>query len=533
MDFVCRVVHLLYQRRKECNMSVRSTFFGIEIGRTGINVGQKGLDVTGHNISNVDTLGYTRQRLVTTAYEPFSGMHKFTPIDNALVGAGARVMILDQIRSKFLDLQYRTENNLSSYWDTRTQGLTYVRGLFEGSDISSLSDTLNTLFTAFNTETTEANDGEQRKLIQQSGINLTTNMNMIYDRLIDQQQDQDLAVKTEGEKVNTIAQSIVSLNETIYIYELTGGIANDLRDKRNLLLDELSGLVDITYEESMDNKLTVKIGDVELVNHTSSRTIGFEEVTNSLGPTLDNVSILVWQDAADPSIDGTAVKLTSGKIKSHMDLRDGTGVENAGIPYFVEQLNTLARALVQSINEVHRQGYTHPANPSGLSQTGVDFFDETAGIDNVTAGNIRLSQDILDSEYNIAASSEEIIAGNVVPGNQENIKAIYNLINSSNIQVTLGGGTTVSVGSFNSFITGLLLDVATTLQHSGDMGDTQFKQLTNIHQQRLSLSGVSLDEEMTNLIKYQHAYNGASRVITTMDEALETIINKMGLVGRS
>ncbi|MDR1117313.1 MAG: flagellar hook-associated protein FlgK [Oscillospiraceae bacterium] len=515
---------------------MRSTFFGLEIARTGLIVSQKGLDVTGHNIANVDTAGYTRQRIVTTAYEPYSAITQFKPVERGLVGAGAKVVILDQIRSKFLDLQFREENTLYSYWATRTQGLNYVESLFEGSDDSSLNASVNKLFSAFNALGTEGNDKEQRKLIQQSAINLTTNFGLIYERLVGQQADQNLAVQTNVHQINTIAQSIAVLNKSIYSYELDGQPANDLRDKRNLLLDQLSSLADIEYEETAENKMVVKIGGVELVNHLKVNTLECREEDNPIPELTGKISVPVWSHLADADPD-KVVRVTGGELKAHLDLRDNGTAETPGIPYFVEQLNNLARILVQSINEVHREGYTHSSNPDGTSLTGTNFFDEPADIMDLNAGNMKVTQAIIDSEYNIAASTKEDgfdAAGNQ-KGNQENAKALYELLNRSDLMIDTGGGpgTGVSIGSFNSYITGLLLDIAITLEHSKDMTDTQNVQVLSVDNQRMSISGVSLDEEMTSLIKYQHAYSGAARVLTAMDEALDLLINRMGLVGRS
>jgi len=109
----------------------RSTFFGIEIGKTGITMSQLGLDVTGHNIANADTKGYTRQRLITTAYDPYSTIGRLLPVESAKVGGGAKIKILDQIRDRYLDIRFRAENTTNSYWTKRSQGLTYVEAYFD------------------------------------------------------------------------------------------------------------------------------------------------------------------------------------------------------------------------------------------------------------------------------------------------------------------------------------------------------------------------------------------------------------------
>ena len=506
---------------------MRSTFFGIEIGKTGISVSQKGLDVTGHNIANVDTKGYTRQRLTTTAYDPVVYGMKFRNTELGAVGGGAKVKILDQVRSVFLDRQFRTEQALQSYWDTRTSGLSYVESLFEGDEIATLSENIRGLFSAFNTLATEGNDSHQRIVVRTAAELMCDSFGQIYDRLTEQQDSQNAAVATVIKGINNIAENIAELNKAIYYYEIDGEPANDLRDKRNLLLDELSAYVDITYHETTDNKLIVEVAGFELVNYKTVTKMG-TDINPATG--FYDVYQLDTDGITPVGAAFTAVELGS-ELASHLDLRDSVDPENPGIPYFIEQLNIMARALVESVNEVHRAGFTHPS--SGLpSADGANFFDESLGIANITAKNISLDALIMDSPFNIAASTREIVMSITNPdtlqeGNQNNARLLYEIFNRTGI--SLSNGT--PIGSLNGFMDGIVLEVATTLSKSKSFTANHNTQLLAVTNQRTSVSGVSLDEEMTNLIRYQHAYSGSSRVITAMDEALDVLINRTGRVG--
>lgn len=512
---------------------MRSTFYGIEIARTGVMVSQKGLDVTGHNIANVDTAGYTRQRLVTTAYDPYSATMKFKSVELGAVGGGSRVMILDQIRSSFLDRQYRTQQTQYSYWSTRTQGLTYVEALFEGEESASINQGILDLFNAFNTLATEANDGAQREVVQSAGQALCDSLNQIYDRLVEQQENQNLAVETVVKEINDIAENIAQLNKAIYYYELDGQPANDLRDKRNLLLDQLSELADITYKETDDNKLVVTLAGEELVNYTTTKTLSTQERVDALSGSTFSDPCWIDDTTDPPTVTVLDADDFGGELGAHLNLRDNDTSSTPGIPYFMEQLNILARAIVETVNAVHSQGYTHPASGSE-SVTGINFFDmPDDDLSKVTAGNISLSAEVLDNIYNIAASTVKIVLAApdgdnyLQEGNQNNAKLLYGILNQTDIELSDG----TSIGGLRSFIDGIVLKVATTLKQSKDYESNHQTQLLSVDTQRQSVSGVSLDEEMTNLIKYQHAYSGAARVMTAMDEALETLINKMGRVG--
>lgn len=550
---------------------IRSTFFGLEIGKTGLFVSQYGLDVTGHNVANVDTAGYTRQRIINTAIDPYNGTVQFKPIGNALIGAGALTIIHDQVRDSFLDKQFRNQQTLYSYWATRTQGLNYVEALFENPDEdATLEAILNGLFEAFNTVNDSAPDREQRTYLMQQAIKVSEQFNHMYDSLIDQQKDQNLAVETIATQINNIAAEIAFLNKSIYAFEIDGNPANDLRDKRNLLVDQLSSLADIEYTgDAIGSKFTLKIAGETLVSHTSYNELAVRKEDNVLGgpPEYEQRNVICWaSDDPDPA-NWEALdlgKLKGGELLAHINLRDSITQSGAGIPYFINQLNTLAQTLVQVVNQQHRQGYTHPA--SGQSQQGVNFFYEdylydSGGnivmdadgnpmydVSSVSAGNIRISDELEESVYNIAASDSKITldgdSETLQAGNNKNGLAMFALYQQQGITLKVMNPAydhtdptsqmyldEISVGTLGGHISSTVIDVAITLNHSKSMTSTQETLLLSADTQRTSVAGVSLDEEMTNLIKYNHAYSGASRVITAMDEALEILINKMGRVG--
>ncbi|MCL2126048.1 MAG: flagellar hook-associated protein FlgK [Oscillospiraceae bacterium] len=730
---------------------MRATFAGIEIGRTGLNIAQLGLDVTGHNIANVETEGYTRQRIVQTAYDPFATIGRAIPVSEALVGGGVRVKILDQIRSAYLDRRYRTENTINAYWLKRTEGLTYLESYFDNVvEETSLNFSIGQFFKAIKVLAEDPVEGSPRKLLQTAGNDLAQQLHSIYEGLIDLQDSQNQAVKVTVEDINRIANEIVELNKSIYGFEVTGYIANDLRDKRNLLLDELSALIDIEYREESDGKggqkLVVEIGGRTLLDHdkrdlldvelrpnsiageadvwapiwAKTKEPGMDPVLNQYVPyfrgldgsytqlmqlyafnpaavppdyenvdmqdlkavqsSIDRINEIAarfakitprWEDVEEyqnlvmssPLIDpediarlaelssileeplklfdelneivgggvsvfemdgpppdwdwcvhtGLAIGgipfvyacsddknaqsnrarvsiephnvdvpaedliVKGGELKAYLDMRDNyeAGTVNTptpGIPYYIEMLNNLARSLVQEVNAVHREGWND--NPNG-SETGINFFDESVAwfrenasherltandlgqwidkdgnvvadpdgdgfttivydLSQVTAKNIRLSREVAESEYNIACSTKEIVKhgepDELQRGNNENMNLLYELFLKKDINMSINGKS-IDIGSFDGFITSIRFDVANTLSFAKKTTVNSTTLLIAAENQRISVSGVSLDEEMVNMVKYQHAYSGASRVITAMDEALDRLINNTGRVG--
>jgi len=528
---------------------MRGTFFGIEIGRTGLTTAQFGLDVTSHNISNLDTAGYTRQRIVSTAYDPYAAIGRFAPVGHGKVGGGVRVQILDQIRSAYLDKRFRDESNTHSYWDTRAQRMQYIESFFDNvNEKTSINFTLAAFFESMMEVSKDPVAGAPRKLMQTSAMDLVQQLHMMYDGLVDLQKVENEAVRVKTNDINRIAAQIADLNVAIYTFEVTGMLANDLRDKRNLLVDQLSTIVDIEYEEYPDPdypkhslfriRIAGSAADAtppeELVDHDSVRILSFATEPNPLDPDWELVHP-IWEDSGVRLFsvnDGPVDRIKGGELRAHMDMRDndftsgGVDSRDKGIPYYIELLNNLARALVYAINEVHEQGWTD--GPSG-SETGIKFFFDDGSP--ITARNISLSEEIIASEYNIAASSKRIDR-NAAPdqqqrGNNENIRALYALFNDTRIELPDG----TFIGSFDEYATSIRFDVGATTNTAKQAAETRRILTLSANNQRTAIAGVSLDEEMVGLVRYNHAYNGAARVITAMDDALDRLINGTGRVG--
>ncbi|MCL2627842.1 MAG: flagellar hook-associated protein FlgK [Oscillospiraceae bacterium] len=576
---------------------MRATFFGVEIGKTGLTTSQFGLDATGHNIANVDTAGYTRQRIVSTAHDPFATIGRFAPAGQGLVGGGVRVQILDQIRSAFLDRRFRTESTAHSYWETRSQSLTYIQSFFDNvNEKTSINYSLEKFFESMKTLAADPISGAPRTLMQTAAMDLVQQLNMIFSGLVDLQKSEDTSVKTKAEDINTIAKDIAELNKSIYSFEITGMIANDLRDKRNLLVDQLATYVDIEYREYPDNwghsLFEIKVAGVVLVDHDKTAELRTRPVANNI-PGEPDVQEVYWYNV----IDGTAnsgmpldfSKITGGQLRAHIDVRDGTGSATdsklRGIPYYIEMINNLARSLVDEINQVHRQGWSD--HPNG-SKTGINFFyednawvtwtngtdilewDETLGVwtdgvniitqdpdtgefvdgagepvtgftrqldvSQINARDIKLSDELIASAFNIAASDTKISRAGVGGSedlqrhNNKNMLELYRLFSRTDIVVNVNGER-VDIGSFDDYASVIRFDLGNTLHTANQAKETNRILKLAADNQRTAIAGVSLDEEMVGLVKYQHAYNGASRVITAMDDALDRLINGTGRVG--
>lgn len=496
-----------------------SLFYGFEIAKTGLYTSQKAISVTGHNIANANTAGYTRQRLVTESIDPSSSHNRFAPTLGGSVGGGVAVQLLDQIRSEYVDREFRRENASMGQWETHTQELDFVERLLNETSDSSISSAMADFFNSLSDLSMDPVNKEIRTNVQQNAIKLTESFNHYYRQLTELQNSMNDAMRVTTEEINDMLTNIADYNKQIFAYELSGEQANDIRDKRGVLLDNLSELVNIEYSENSDGHFILTVEGTELVNHTDTTLL--EVVPDQTGAVSGEAGYYsIYYEGTTTPFD-----YSNGKLEAYRIMRDGSTVDEIGVPRILDNLNTLARGLVEEFNNVHQNGYTMPYG-AVASQTGVDFFEVPAGgLGQVTAGNFSLSAEVLDNVYNIAASDEfiDLSLSNSQQGNNKIALELVGLTTSTEL---------ASVDNFENYLKSVIVEVAIESAHCNKMTVSQKCISDNLQNRRESISGVSMDEEMTQLISYQHSYSAASRVITAIDEALDILINRTGTVGR-
>ncbi|MDR3207458.1 MAG: flagellar basal body protein, partial [Oscillospiraceae bacterium] len=162
---------------------MRSTFYGLDIANKGLFIAQRQIDMTGHNISNANTVGFTRQRMITTAVDPYGANAKWIPISKGVTGGGVLSLTVDQIRDRFLDKQYRNENTATNYWDTRYGALYYVEDVFNNLDVGSISDLIGNFFNAIQEVSKNSTDSAVRTQAIERAKALIETMHGNYDQL--------------------------------------------------------------------------------------------------------------------------------------------------------------------------------------------------------------------------------------------------------------------------------------------------------------------------------------------------------------
>ncbi|MDL2289326.1 flagellar hook-associated protein FlgK [Clostridia bacterium OttesenSCG-928-F22] len=499
-----------------------SSFYGLNIAKTGLFMSQRALNVTGHNIANVNTEGYTRQRYISASIDPASSREFLQPYYKGRVGGGVEPVVLDQIRDSFIDRELRREYAGYAHYSTRADTLMYIESIFNETSDSSISKTLANFFDSLQDLSPDAASKELRTNVIQNGIKLTETFNHYHKQLLELQKVQNESMKVTTDNINDILTGIADFNKQIFVFEIAGEKANDLRDKRNLLLDELSGLIDIEYTYDDFDRLSITCGGQELMYHTDYTKLKAvpsttpSPVTGQLG----------FYDICLDNGKNTKLNYTNGEMEAYRVMRDGDSPDEIGIPRMIDNLNILARTIAEQFNKIHETGYTYEYG-GNASVTGVKLFEVPAGgYADITAENFKLDDIVKNDPYKIACSSVKIELTIQPPkhGNNEVLLEMIALASSESVPL---------VGNFEGFLKTTILEVSVESGHIQKLASSQEAVSNNLLTRRESISGVSIDEEVVTMLQYQHMYSASSRMINAIDEALDILINKTGLVGRS
>jgi len=460
-------------------------FSGLELGKRALATHQLWLNTIGHNISNVNTPGYTRQRVsITTTYpqEHSAGM----------VGTGVTATDIRNIRDLFLNQQYRDESKSLGQWTSKEKMLTRIESIFTEPSTDSLGNLMEQFWTSWSELGNNPESIAARTALKEQANLLADGFHHRYEQLVELQDSIDIDVRLIVDKVNNYTDEIAALNKQISRMEFGEYSANDLRDRRDLLIDQLSQYIDVNTSEQINGATLVYVGAMMIVDDSDAIHIA----TRDRAGNGTVISDIVWEGTA------TAIKSLNGELKGLVETRDQS------IPKYLNNLDELAKTLITQVNNIHQAGYDLN------NTTGINFFDGSF----LSAGNIRLSQDITNDVTKIAAS----VSGAV--GDNSNAVAIADLRKS----LFMTRGTATMEEYYNTMVGQIGIETNTATQ----MKENHTLMVEQLENSRQSVQGVSLDEEMAQMIKYQHAFDAAARVITTFDEALNTVVNKMGIVGR-
>lgn len=635
---------------------MNSTFMGLEIGKRGLMSHQQALHVTGHNISNAENKEYSRQRVVITAADPLyiPSLNRANTPGN--IGQGSVVQNVKRVRDSFIDDRIVTEKNTMGYWKSKNDFIYQIESVYNEPSDQSIRSRMDKLWQAWEELSKYPEERSAREVVKQRAVSLSNEVNVVYRQLYNLRRDANRQVKLRVDEINMYGRDIRDLNERILKAEAVGDNPNDLKDRRDALIEKLSEIINVSVGRGDKDEIIVYIDGENFIQGEVFHPLEAEMETANNG-----YYRVAWKDT------GRDVQVKGGKLAGLIEVRDVILRQN------INDLNAFAVNLVDMTNEVHRDGF------SRRGETNVDFFKHMTisnndegnhdlnndGVDDVTAifkvaGNNKIdasaaigisgtltfvTNDELDStariDYNTKDTVNSIIkkindaklgvVAYINHNNQLAIKATiakdkdaknfmirhiedsgqfmvgltgilkqsgpqgafdYRRINditkflptrehititpkqnpASHMQVAeaiendvdkisaaqgkdiggtgdvnksngIGDGTNAlriatlrhkhamvdNNTTFNDFYVALISRIGTQGEEAKDRVRNQETLLKNLTNLRESVSGINLDEEMANMVAFQHGYNAAARVISTMDRMLDTIINRMGV----
>ncbi len=607
-----------------------NTFFGLTIGSTGLFGANIGLNTTAHNVANTETDGYTRQVVKQQADTPLRANNTY-----GMIGTGVAITAIEQQRDVYYDEKFRSNNALTGYYTAQDYYMQSIENYFNEIQLEGFNTTFNKMSDALQELSKDPANLTVRTQMNSYAQSFCEYINSIQTSLEQLQDNVNFEIRTMVDSVNSYAKQIAGLNKQINTLETTGEAANDLRDRRNLLVDELSNIVDISVVEQKlgsgatgITSYTIKIGEATLVD-----TYDFHTMTVVPRPEkhyqadIDGLYDIVWDSnqTYNPLVNGgrlqalyemrdgnnqqyfngkttasygdetitvtdTSVNKTEqlhiaptgtiqvgnreykytgfqvsvdedGKYVYEFSLEEGLkkdvdeievnigqSIDYKGIAYYMQQLNEFARVYTKAFNDIHKQGVDLN------NRAGLDYFNSR---DKVSGENYVFEQSEEDESNGIIISSK---TGLYAVEDQEVNYGSYYFVTASGLCVTdeiyhdptklvtatdvIDGESQNDIvmklialksdtkmfkqGTPSGFMQSLIAELGIDSAKAKNFMQNQEDILATVDNQRLSVSGVDIDEESMNLVRYQNAYNLSAKIISTMDQCYDRLINYMG-----
>ena len=557
-------------------------FSTLSSAKLGLLAQQLAIEVTGQNVANVETEGYSRQDVSFEANTPrghikYGGLHQ--------LGTGVRIASIERAHDQFLFTQIMDEGDLTGSTEVKKEIFEQLEVLFNEGSGRSLNDALSLFFSSIHDLATNARGLPERVDLISKAEHLASTFNQTGNKLFTIQRNIDATIETEVAKINTLTTQIGKLNESIHANEPTSQYkANDLRDNRDRLVKELSKKIDIQLVQESDNQISLTLKDgtalvlkdqvFDLSTSINANNESFNDVYIDSGSTTKNITSTI----------------KGGELRGYLDMRD-TEVESV-----LDKMNILSGSFIQEFNSIHREGFgidgssgldfftpldvtvDHDADNTGtavVSMTNaspttvsVDEFEIAfTGGDTFTLNNLTTNASsgtftfTTGSTFNIKDGFAVAISGTAASGDKVTFSVSEDAASLMSVSSTItadgqkiAAGTTTNGDGGNALLmadlqNGLVFNSVTWSSESGSftfdeyynavvstIGIKSFSAQAILRQQegvmlqlnsrRESISGVSIDEEMIKMIKFQQAYNASARMISIVDEMLDTL-NRM------
>ncbi|MBU3155061.1 flagellar hook-associated protein FlgK [Clostridium estertheticum] len=586
----------------------------LNVAIRGMNSQQTAIDVTSHNIANANTDGYSRQRALMETTRP-------STTSTGQLGTGVQVSSISRIRDTYLDYQVRTENGTMGLYQGKEKFLSEVESIFNEVSETGVSSMLSEVFKSWSSLSTSPESSNTRTVVAQKSKALTDQLNSTYNQLSKLKINCQDVIQKDVVDINGMLDQINDLNQQVIGVKVGGNEPNDLMDKRDLLVDQLSSKFGITIDKKTlageDLKATDNVGgsdptkDLYLVKSNPNDAVSRFSYVSTIVPKIVPPATVASQKPGEAgSYDVTYYKngdtsTDANKVTMTMDLTpaqydnldqgrviladkkgyaiDKNGIRLAGtdsnknsipatdisgsavatgtsyeifepktgelngyqsvqtdIDNYISDLNNMAKAIAYSVNAVH-------SGESDADKDTLKFFVNSADgkEEEITAGNIAVNKKILDDvmlikvgkgDTPLPTDGSRALAISKLKDVKLNIQGIGEKTTRADLLKvnTFSNDTTLGVMMVNSSSDGMTIsgDFTDIINRLADQTQYAKKTVTNnttllagLEESRTSISGVSLDEEMANLIQFQHAYAANAKIISTVDELLDLIVN--------
>ena len=621
-----------------------STFSGIELGKRSIMAHTDAITTAGHNISNANTEGYSRQRVQLKEFDPLYKPDLERPERPGMIGQGIDVQSVERVRDEMLDNRITESQHSESYWETRSNYYTMIEQIYNEPDDVSIRSNMDKFWQSWQELSVHPESQAARQAVVSRGDSLVDSITSKWENLMGVGNLLNSDIEATVRQVNDYANQIAAINGEIVRSKAMGDNPNDLLDRRDLLVDKLSKLANISTDRRDADEFMVHLDGNILVQGNIARNFSLETVLDNNG-----YDKLVWSDTGDDAY------VSGGKLGALIELRD------SDIRSEIQSLNTMTMNFADLVNDVHRNAY------GANNVTGLDFFTQRSFVENVNGNFDRDGDGQLDHSYvfrftgTTRLNPQEQIGlegvmtlsgpeGNVTVAYHptDTVEAVINRINDANGEVkayldrnnnlVLKGTTAQAVenpdfvirhvedsGFFLTGYTGILgasgaagaydyaqadavnalngaqfavspvanpagyiqinkaikndvlsvaaafkdnagnvnngdgraaveiaairntkvmighertlddyfADSVTNVGLKGEQAETNFNSHTammnDLRNLRDSISGVNIDEELADIIKFQHGYNAAAKFVTVWDSLLDTVINRLGV----
>lgn len=564
-----------------------SSFFGFNIATQGLNVARGALNTTNHNIANVNTKGYSRQQALQRASRP---LQSNTGI--GMIGTGAEITGIERIREKYLDDKFLRVNGTAGHYNVKETSMKELETIFNEPSDAGFNTAMDDLFNSLNDLSRKPGDASYKTAAVGKLETFTKYFNTAAGKLQDLQATINSTIETKVNQVNNIGTQIQLLNRQIASLEFSGDTANDLRDQRDLLVDDLSRIVNTeTKETTLRNgtkEFKVMINGETFVDNESVRQLQLVARENKSNPEdVKGLYDIKWETG---QIFNTNKPGFEGELKGYLDIRDGNnnmnltgnvkevlpdptsstkykitigdpsrldisesgqitinnkvytydsfemkdgdivfnGValdsqtdvnagdklesgesnEYKGVPHYMNKLNKFVRTFANEFNNIYKQGQTD----SG--ETNKELF--TFRGDTETAYNFEVSEEILNNIDNLATRYNK--------NNGESDNGLINDLISIKQQ-----SKAFDNGKPSTYMELVISQAGIDTRKAESFNINKENAVNIVQNQRLSNSGVDLNEEAQNMIKYQQAYNVAAKMLSVMNQIYDVTINQMGI----